>query len=1367
MSASVVMDSLSTPVSDHGPRGANRDMEIDENQVQHQQSPSLLLARMTPSTTTTTTTSTSTTTTTATTSTSLETSFLSHTPHLVSRNQPRQQILLTPESSADECQDARARPTSAAAIGECTTAGGAADGSCTAEATAPPIMSQAATGSAPVASHEPPATGTPQSTLPRAQTSSSSPCHQSNGHVVARFDHETSEQKCDAPALHPAAISASPRRTLSSIPDVDPVKPQRPIPGANNNNSLDAIVAMNTDWGSPPSSYALGSSPSSPSSPGHIPFPPLQTTTVHADTLIAHPKPITLPSSASSTPLPTSQHSSRALSRHLHDLPEQHIRNSAFVGNVAQLEATAERLSTGTSSIGDAIRELHDGLKQSDSRRSSTLAANLRAAQGDDHPHELPPVGQLKRHLSNSSSIVATNAAARYGGYSPAGFIMSPTNSMTGRLRSGSKNSSGRPADLDFEPMVMARHGPGKASVSSVRSAKMSLAEIIELEPTSLTKDALDAADNAPPIEVDPSLQEVTAAPLGTDEDSTPTGDASVQQAMPTTPSQQQGKVMRKSSIRSVNTFQQAMEAFGDFDGVHWQPEMDQHADHEYEHDQLDASFEHLGQMSHGDAQHEPSQLRYHMASPKDPRPQSYTDPETGQKMLYYPARVPALLNLPPKLSNKPKKEQRQERRSRVLSAMLPSDKYAEEHEVAQPRRRSAMPDTSRESWLPDPLAGHRGSFIALSQDVPNDSPDQEAREEDLTPPAEPGTALLRRPQRLSHNGQDKVKKTESQLPPQLRASAFFDMPTTQSKVEVQDGSAMATLDNMLDASTNAPVGAFTNHGYGGKLGDEVYGKEKKTKKHKSKLSSASLQPEAAAKQPTKKRSSRSWFMRRSSSNLDEATAHRSRSPSALGDVHGDTAATETEALAASGDEKSRQGDAREAEGEDADEQDSSSDSEPELDGQPTTLLAELQLRKQQQKHRTQPRLTTEGSYMTLLEMDAVAETQRKHRQTKRINLAWEEPGAHAAQNGSDDEDVPLAIIAAKHQGAKNMADLERPIGLLERREIDDNEPLSRRRARLQGKEPMSLALPKRQSMSGLSAHLGGHARTPSSLPRTPMKTPEPEEPEIEEETLGARKKRLETHELPKARPVSSSFSAELLSQFGDLDHGKGTPGEGGGPEITSTSPAAEEEETLGQRRRRLQAEREAREREMSYNNLVGDSVVTRRLSMADMLQAHPKRERDTRAQRERQRVEQERQAQAAREAQMAAMRAHMPTSLKSPSVMRAGGFRSGAYNDGYGGNIQASRSSSAVHNQNQGQMHTLKNQRSTTAMSAYGMPTPQTPYAVNPMGATGPLGGHHMRSTSGYNHGNMQLPGHMGMPGDPSPASMTRVEQWRHGVMP
>ncbi|KXX78779.1 Phosphonates import ATP-binding protein PhnC 1 [Madurella mycetomatis] len=66
------------------------------------------------------------------------------------------------------------------------------------------------------------------------------------------------------------------------------------------------------------------------------------------------------------------------------------------------------------------------------------------------------------------------------------------------------------------------------------------------------------------------------------------------------------------------------------------------------------------------------------------PRPTSYLDPATGQQMLYYPAPVPAMLNLPLKLSKKPKATARNARRSQIVSA---------------------MPEVSRHSqaWLPDP----------------------------------------------------------------------------------------------------------------------------------------------------------------------------------------------------------------------------------------------------------------------------------------------------------------------------------------------------------------------------------------------------------------------------------------------------------------------------------------------------------------------------------------------------------------------------------------------------------------------------------------------------------------------------------------
>jgi hypothetical protein len=226
-------------------------------------------------------------------------------------------------------------------------------------------------------------------------------------------------------------------------------QPQRHGPGTS--NAGDALAHTGTP-------YAPGRDANTPANLSKLltePFPPLHTSSVLPGTKIAQPKPITLPSPGTSTPLPIKPH----------HLPEQIIRGAAFVDNVAQLEATAERLSTGTSSIGDAIRDLHAELKRSDSRRSSILAAHLRA-QSEDNSSDAPPgVGQLKRHLSNSSSIVATNIAARYRGYLPGGLVMSPNNSPTGRLRSGSGNSSGRPG-FDAEP-VLTRHGPGKASVGA------------------------------------------------------------------------------------------------------------------------------------------------------------------------------------------------------------------------------------------------------------------------------------------------------------------------------------------------------------------------------------------------------------------------------------------------------------------------------------------------------------------------------------------------------------------------------------------------------------------------------------------------------------------------------------------------------------------------------------------------------------------------------------------------------------------------------------------------------------------------------------------------------------------------------------
>jgi hypothetical protein len=83
------------------------------------------------------------------------------------------------------------------------------------------------------------------------------------------------------------------------------------------------------------------------------------------------------------------------------------------------------------------------------------------------------------------------------------------------------------------------------------------------------------------------------------------------------------------------------------------------------------------------------------------------------------------------------------------------------------------------------------------------------------------------------------------------------------------------------------------------------------------------------------------------------------------------------------------------------------------------------------------------------------------------------------------------------------------------------------------------------------------------------------------------------------------------MSQFGgDAMDGAKQDIKGKGKNTAGTPPA-EEEETLGQRRRRLQAEREAREQEVGagadiQTSLENRPALKKPLSMADILQAHP-----------------------------------------------------------------------------------------------------------------------------------------------------------------
>lgn len=983
---------------------------------------------------------------------------------------------------------------------------------------------------------------------------------------------------------------------------------------------------------------------------------------------------------------------------------------------------------------------------------------------------------------------------------------MSPTQSITGRLRSASKSSGAlsranstrsKPETIDGEAFpnlsslsgsLLSRNGPGQGSVRSVRSMQsvhsvhsnrsgpVSLAEIVEMEPPSaLTLAAMEEADRtAPRLEdlgddedailtrahqqVEPDATDIEVIQESTrdsreDLDRTPMLDhsydsywdnheeSSTQLRDPANPpsarirdedelpmAQQHAASGTPESIDDENMF-------ADFDGMHCDP------------DKVAENFPY-----HPDEHQypKPSQREPQMRRPPPARPQSYFDPETNQQMLYYPARVPAMLNLPPKLGKGMKAAQaaRAARRSQVLSQ---------------------MPKTARESrfWLPDPLENEApmnlmgddrttssqhssnrdlGSDNALAAlEGPNSMAPGGFSPQD---PSEP--QQLRRPAKLANSGARQSRMNLSELPPQLRASVFFDMPSETPKIEVKNGSAMDTLDSILDAAASAPVSAFTDHAFAGHLGSEVYGRDKKKnrksqiplaedngdgKGHKVANGTATL----AVPEAEKRKSVWSLLSGRSKSrsnvnllNAQEDDARSRRSGSGREDNDSSSDVDEHSALAPN------------------DGGASDSDDEQLYTGPPTTLLAELQMRKQQHKNRTKnPLHQGKGLHSTLLELDAVAQMGARQRQKKKINLAW---AADSAEPETDeDEDVPLGLLAAKKQLGPDATDrdlaiaaqeMNRPLGLMEKRDLDDNEPLSRRRDRLQGKPvPVSMYLQPGGNATRLSVTPGSNSRPVSPRLLRPVSpavsgiSQNAAEDEVEGETLGERMRRLRAkedgdHPLPKARPVSTTFSEELLGQLG-LDE---DPEKDKGKEKEGAAPVAEEEETLGQRRRRLQAEREAREQEMGIRVVASEgqkTALSKRMNMADVLGANPlegpQGRIDPREAERRRRQEEATRAAREQEAKLRAFRSQLPLQMDDPSggVVKPGGYANGRFNDSMGGQSgpgqQMSRNQHLRASMSVGQLGHFNQPRAASGMNlvgaagAYGNPN-VGPDGLNPI---------------------------------------------------
>ncbi|KAJ6163016.1 hypothetical protein N7497_002995 [Penicillium chrysogenum] len=396
-------------------------------------------------------------------------------------------------------------------------------------------------------------------------------------------------------------------------------------------------------------------------------------------------------------------------------------------------------------------------------------------------------------------------------------------------------------------------------------------------------------------------------------------------------------------------------------------------------------------------------------------KPEHYKQPQAGENMVFYPAPVPRMLNLPPKLSRKSNMD-RDKRRTQLAGAI-----------AAEDRKSTAV--------LPD------------------------ADQTDL---------------RDSNND-----KRKSAIPPHLRASVFFDQPSTSLQIEVEQESAVATLESILDASANAPVSAFTDHPYAGQVGGFIYKSKRKT-----------LTKDLTGQKAN--RISRAMIGHTySTNNVDEDGAP-------VASRRGSEAGNDTDR---DHDEHGRE---RGSEGTDAesDEQSEDEDEEDEEDGEldyvgpPNTLIAELELRKHELKHRRRTAVPVpfQGMQTTLLEMDEMVQKQSDKRRQRPVALAWE--------GRDEDEDVPLAMLYPEKAGAEND---DRPLGLLAKRQQEENEPLSSRRARLRG-EPIPQPEQRPATVkfaSDLMAEIDSRA---GIAPKAAQEVTAPDE----EETLAQRRSRLQ-----------------------------------------------------------------------------------------------------------------------------------------------------------------------------------------------------------------------------------------------------------------
>ena len=914
---------------------------------------------------------------------------------------------------------------------------------------------------------------------------------------------------------------------------------------------------------------------------------------------------------------------------------EPSFRKGAYTGNILRLEQSAEKMSEGGSDIGEEIRKMNE-LEKQRSRQNSIQSSH----QGDVTPGRSAPMAPLdttrSRASSHAQSVTDANNIARWGGYSPSAYITSPVGSvrshnswnMNRKPSVSSKLShmvepiqEGRPLDSPLAPSLrsplsnpsMSRQ-VSHASVSSFGAKYDMISAQIQ--------EQLDDVPPTPPRNGDFSDLDFTeggAQDWG---------------------KQREGTATPPARPRSSDTFQEIELAFKDFDGVHYRPETDEIVE-------VDENGNEVRRVS---ARTVSTQASSMLRAPEG-RPDSFAMmPPPAENSTYYPAPVPRMLNLPKRLSQLPSATVHAKRRTQILSELPPG------------ARQSAP-------WLSQTdLSSYSGERRSGSGSQPGDHP------------------------RPALNQRMSMANMQS-LPPQLRASVFFEQQGIQQDVQIQNRSAVATLEDILNASATAPVNAFIDHPFAGDVRKTNFAAERPTTRHSTAtLIAQASNPEPEAKEMKRRTTSLGGLLKRASSGdqLGDALKGRRGSRGSMSmldfagggkklqkrnsrasmldmqqeedDTNARTPATEIDhsggmearaedespmdehrpvdqsrpATAMSGGKMMTENEQIEADFREQAANEDAGDIEEEHEAsfvQPATLLAELQVRKAQLKSRNRTAATAypQGMHSTLLQMDAVEEINTRKRRQQRVALAWEDPALREqeADKGDEDDDVPLGVLYPSKNGLINQKlgdtrDWDRPLGLMEKRELENNETLSSRRNRLRG----GPALPRNLGPSSGRPPIPLDSRNSQFnhvvQPEAPVDAEPVKEDEDEGETLGQRLKKLRTKNVldtaignldtpPKdgERPIST-WSVDVLSQFGGLDAAEkkdaSDPNAVPSPPAQAT-PLTQEElenETLGQRRARLQREREAAEAAGTAPEASASPAVRPSRSMADLLSVNP-----------------------------------------------------------------------------------------------------------------------------------------------------------------